>query len=285
MSTSPPLSKVKRFGLLAVLGTLCACAAIEPTAERNITAAWVVVGTGDRAIARANTLASECPLIAIDGSVTRMTLRVAAGTVALRPTSSSASDSKASIFDTRTCEFPLSQLVHSVSIGSHSLPVPVSNPKRIAILGDTGCRMKKSDEAFQACNDSASWRFPSIAATIAARKPDLVLHVGDYHYRENACPDGLTGCRGSAWGYGSDVWDADLLQAGAPLLAAAPWLVVRGNHEECRRGGQGWFRYLDTQPYDARRSCDDAANDDEANYSEPYAVDIGLSTQLIVFDS
>jgi hypothetical protein len=29
------------------------------------------------------------------------------------------------------------------------------------------------------------------------------------------------------------------------LLAAAPWVLVRGNHELCSRGGHGWFRLLD----------------------------------------
>ncbi|RAF64861.1 serine/threonine protein phosphatase, partial [Burkholderia multivorans] len=59
----------------------------------------------------------------------------------------------------------------------------------------------------------------------------------------------------------------------------------RGNHEECARAGQGWFRFLDPRPYSASRSCDDPANDNDANYSEPYAVSLGGGTQVIVFDS
>ncbi|MDW4746763.1 metallophosphoesterase, partial [Escherichia coli] len=82
------------------------------------------------------------------------------------------------------------------------------------------------------------------------------LHVGDYHYRENACPPDVAGCQGSPWGYGWDTWQADLFQPAAPLMAAAPWVLVRGNHEECARAGQGWFRFLDPRPYSAARSCD-----------------------------
>ena len=32
--------------------------------------------------------------------------------------------------------------------------------------------------------------------------------------------------------------------------------MVRGNHETCNRAGQGWYRYLDPNPYDATRRQD-----------------------------
>jgi 3',5'-cyclic AMP phosphodiesterase CpdA len=111
------------------------------------------------------------------------------------------------------------------------------------------------------------------------------MHIGDYHYRENACPSDIAGCKDSPWGYGWDTWEADLFKPAAPLLAAAPWIVVRGNHEECARAGQGWFRMLDTQAYNPKRTCDDPANDAVANYTAPYAVPLGSDTQVIVFDS
>lgn len=86
-------------------------------------------------------------------------------------------------------------------------------------------------------------------------------------------------------GYGWDSWKADFFDPAAPLLAAAPWVFLRGNHEECMRAGQGWFRLLAPEPYAATRSCDDPVNDDEADFSEPYAVSLGPTSQLIVFDS
>jgi len=112
-----------------------------------------------------------------------------------------------------------------------------------------------------------------------------VIHIGEYHYRENACPDDIAGCKGSPWGYGWDTWEADLFKPAAPLLAAAPWVVVRGNHEECARAGQGWYRFLDVRAMSAARSCDDPARDDDANFGDPYAVALGSDTQLVVFDS
>lgn len=157
------------------------------------------------------------------------------------------------------------------------------------MVGDSGCRIKVSENAFQACNDRAAWPLAAVAAAAAAAGPDLVIHVGDYHYRENACPAGNAGCAGSPWGYGWDTWEADLFAPAAPLMAAAPWIVVRGNHESCARAGQGWWRFLDPRPLTVRQDCNDAADDPIGDYSEPYAVPIGTmagaDTQFIVFDS
>lgn len=72
-----------------------------------------------------------------------------------------------------------------------------------------GCRIKVGDRAFQACNDTAAWPFADVANAAAAAAPDLVIHVGDYHYGDNACPYGNTGCAGGPWGYGWDAWEAD----------------------------------------------------------------------------
>ena len=47
-----------------------------------------------------------------------------------------------------------------------TLPVPVANPQRILVLGDTGCRIKGA--ALQACNDPAQWPFPQLAAAAAS---------------------------------------------------------------------------------------------------------------------
>ena len=112
-----------------------------------------------------------------------------------------------------------------------------------------------------------------------------MVHVGDYHYRENACPPGRAGCAGSPWGYGWDTWNADFLAPGRSLLQAAPWVMARGNHESCARGGQGFLRFLDPRPLLPGRDCDDSANDALGDYSDPYAVPLGDGTQLIVLDT
>ncbi|CAH0447375.1 hypothetical protein LMG10661_03441 [Ralstonia syzygii subsp. syzygii] len=275
-------------------GSGTATPADAATADANLQAAWVEIGDSSQTVVRAVTSytngaspadSSVCPLLTVDGTATRMSLRVAAGTVPQRTTASAASDSKASAFPVSACEATVPAGAQAAVIGSRVLPLRKTNPQRVVILADTGCRMKKSSNTFQACVDATQWPFATAAATAAAMNPDLVLHVGDYHYRENACPSDVAGCQGSPWGYGWDTWQADLFQPAAPLLAAAPWVVVRGNHEECARAGQGWFRFLDPRTYSAARSCDDPANDTAANASDPYAVAIGTDTQVIVFDS
>ncbi|MES2072146.1 MAG: metallophosphoesterase [Pseudomonadota bacterium] len=254
-------------------------------ADASVKFSWVELGANNQAVVRAITADNACPLMLVDGVKTPMSVRSAAGTALQRTTASAATDSKPSAFPVTSCELRLASTATEAVIGSRSLPIPKPSPQRVVILADTGCRLKKADNAWQSCTDGEAWPLATIAATAAAMKPDLVLHIGDYHYRENACPADIAGCQGSPWGYGWDAWEADLFKPAAPLLAAAPWIMVRGNHEECARAGQGWFRFLDTQVYDSKRSCDDPANDELGNYSDPYAVAVGGDTQVIVFDS
>ncbi|HUW76502.1 MAG TPA: metallophosphoesterase, partial [Gallionella sp.] len=82
-----------------------------------------------------------------------------------------------------------------------------------------------------------------------------------------------------------DTWQADFFKPGAALLKAAPWALVRGNHESCSRAGQGWWRMLDSRPLRAGQDCNDPSNDNIGNYTEPYAVPLGNDAQLIMFDS
>ena len=91
---------------------------------------------------------------------------------------------------------------------------------------------------------SARWPFATIAAIIAGHRPDLVVHLGDYYYRESSCPDGEEGCAGSPFGDRWSSWNADFFAPARPLLRSAPWVFVRGNHEGCERGGKGWYRFL-----------------------------------------
>jgi hypothetical protein len=281
-------SNSRALGVIALAGLLASCGSTridEATKDDYVKYAWVVMGDGGKPVARAATTYGTCPVITVDGTDARMTLRAAAGTPAQRTTASSTADSKPSAFPLNVCEATVATDAKEAHVGSRALPLPKAAPQRIVILADTGCRLKKADNAWQSCNDADAWPLAQIAATAAKMQPDLVLHIGDYQYRENACPSDIAGCKDSPWGYGWDTWEADLFKPAAPLLAAAPWIVVRGNHEECARAGQGWFRFLDTQPYGAQRSCDDPANDNVANYSAPYAVPLGSDTQVIVFDS
>ena len=274
--------------LLAAL--LSGCMAPTRDADRGAASyAYVVLGDEGRAVARVITSEPGCPAIELDGVKTPMDVRAAPATIPLRPTISPAVQSKPSAFPVLTCEKTIPAGVSRAEVLDRALPLPVAHPRRIVVIGDTGCRIKSSDHLFQGCNDPALWPFREVARAAADAHPDLVIHVGDYHYRENACPTGNAGCAGSPWGYGWDTWEADLFAPAAKLFAAAPWIVVRGNHESCNRAGQGWWRFLDPRPLASRQDCNVAADDSIGNYSDPYAVPLGSAadadTQFIVFDS
>jgi Calcineurin-like phosphoesterase len=219
-----------------------------------ILSAWLQYGADGNPHARAVVTDTACPTVAFDGKTVPMTERAR----------------KSAGFDDTVCDAAVAHDARKVRVGDRELPAPARDPKTIVVLGDTGCRI--SAASAQACADPAEWPFPTIARSIAAVHPDLVVHVGDYLYREHACPL-LARCADSPHGDDAPAWYADFLTPAAPLFAAAPLLLMRGNHEECGRNGPGWFRYLDPHPTTA---CSDA--------TDPYEVAFrGL--RIVAFDS
>ncbi|MDQ6943599.1 MAG: metallophosphoesterase, partial [Candidatus Eremiobacteraeota bacterium] len=168
------------------------------------------------------------------------------------------------------CDVAIPARAKHVIVGGRTLPAPARDPHTIVVLGDTGCRL--SVLSSQSCEDPAAWPFPQIARAIAAVHPDLIVHVGDYLYREHPCPP-LVRCGDSPYGDDAAAWYADFLTPAAPLFASAPLLLVRGNHEECDRNGTGWFRYLDAH---ANTAC--------TVTTEPFEVGFGDVT-IVAFDS
>jgi len=154
-----------------------------------------------------------------------------------------------------------------------ALPRAHRGVDRVVVVGDTGCQPSKQSD----CGlDNPAWPFPAIAQAAAAAKPDLVLHMGDYNYRgtpssfektvdgkqvktyyydagDGATPAEMCEVPGPYYSQNStgnpdaDAWEAwwlDFFQPAAPLLAAAPWIVTRGNHELCSHAGPGWLYFL-----------------------------------------
>jgi predicted phosphodiesterase len=221
----------------------------------------VVLGPDGTKVARALAPDGRCPSLSLEGADGR--------TRALPSTPRGAVDEA---FPVTVCEAAVPSDARTASIGEQRLPLPPTRAERIVVFGDTGCRMK--EKTFQDCADPKAWPFARIASSAAAWKPDLVLHVGDFLYRKTPCPEGNAGCAGSPVGDRFATWDADFLAPAAPLLRAAPWVMVRGNHEGCSNGGEGWFRLLEPRALPA--SCGDA--------TEPYAVTVG-DLRLWVVDS
>lgn len=255
-----------------------------PPASVGLQQAWVQAVAGPAWAVRALTDDATCPRLVWPGGSAAMAERSAPADEA-PPPGNKEPEHKPSHFSLRACEAAWPAGVAKLQVGAVTLKAPAAEARRIVVIGDTGCRLKASGHAFQGCNDPLDWPFPRVLAQALALKPDLVVHVGDYHYRESPCPAGMALCADSPWGYGDDTWQADFFRPAQALLAAAPWVFVRGNHEACSRAAQGWLRYLapDTGP---ARACAPAGSDvNEGDFTAPYAVPLSPRSQLIVFDS
>jgi hypothetical protein len=164
-------------------------------------------------------------------------------------------------------------------------PLPAALPPRIAriaLFGDTGCRLK--DNLIQACNDAAAWPLARVVRSLVRERADVAIYLGDFYYREQACPSANSGqCGGSpaplagvpftdsGWG-----WVADALVPMAPLLEAVPLVVLRGNHELCERGGNGYFLLFDPAFASADRCAPSASGRAPVVYSPTTAVDLAI---------
>ncbi len=168
------------------------------------------------------------------------------------------------------CEAAVPAGTRSLRSGKMKIRLP-KTPDRVIVIGDTGCRVKGGQ--VQACDDPNLWPFESVSKQVARLNPDLIVHVGDYLYRESVCPDVVHGCAGPH-GDNWETWKADFFQPASTALAAAPWVFARGNHESCSRAFLGWFYYLDPRPFKA--AC--------SSYTEPYVAQSG-SLRLGVLDT
>jgi len=225
--------------------------------DSGIVSAWVQAGSNDSVIARVITKSADCPDIKLDGEKFQMQARQEPSTD----------------FPQLVCEFSIPSGTESASVVGRNLPLMKENPTRIVVIGDAGCRIEDGDPT-QDCYDPLAWPFRKIAEEAALFKPDLVIHVGDYVYRENACPDGNSGCAGTPYGDNFATWNADFFSPADSLLRSAVWVFTRGNHELCSRQGPGWFNYLDPNPPFAE--CQE--------FTPPYTVDLGI-VRLLMLDS
>ncbi len=267
-----------QFNLLLVLAiSSWGAFAFEPIA-------YTVMGPQGAGVLRWLTSATSCPEVSWDSRApVRMDMRAGPHDVAVR--TGQQADQKSAQFELAVCEAAWPKGVQSARIEKTVTAAPKQKFQRILVIADTGCRMKASENAFQDCNDPQAWPFAKIVERAVQHKPDLVVHIGDLHYRESPCPEGRAGCQQSPWGYGSDAWVADFFNPAKALLQSTPWLFVRGNHESCARAGQGWFRYLDPSPFQSNRSCDLPRHDEVADFTPPFAMPLDAHTQFVVFDS
>ncbi len=255
-----------RTALILALTGLGAGAAHAQTVNR-----WIQYGPNNTVLARAITTAAACPALSIAGTAVTMNIRSA-------PTAA---------FPVTECEAAVPAGAGAATIDGVQLKLPVAQPRRIIVVGDTGCRLK-SPSAYQACNDPTQFPLARLSNFVASFRPDLIVHVGDYYYRESPCPAAMagngttTGCGGSPYGDTWASWNADWFTPAQAMMAAAPLALVRGNHESCARGQMGWFTLLDPSAYSAAAVACTAGS--ASDFTAPYVVAAGQA-QILMFDS
>ena len=192
------------------------------------------------------------------------------------------------------------------------IPVPAKLPKKftkIAMVGDTGCRIDDdidpTDIDVQDCSKTTGddpadyWPLALNSRAIAKEAPDMTVFTGDFFYRQDPCPTGYElECGGSPppidgyefndTDYG---WMADVFIPMAPVFQAAPILAVRGNHEQCDRGGNGWFLFFEVTETFPSTACAPAVigGPTEKNIAPSWAFDApirkGRTLRLVAVDS
>lgn len=201
---------------------------------QTLTSPWVQLGPNGQVLARVVVDSAEaCPSLKADGKA-----------LAMKPRTPVPDGFKPA------CEAEIPASTRSLRLCHVRLRLP-KTPRKVIALGDTGCRVKGNQ--IQNCDDPKQWPFRVVAGRIRRESPALIVHVGDYLYRESPCPDPAKGCAGP---HGDNwlAWKADFFDPAAEALPVAPWAFSRGNHEDCERAWRGWFYYLDPRPFTA--TCD-----------------------------
>lgn len=168
---------------------------------------------------------------------------------------------------------------------THTLPALPTSANTVVVVGDTGCRV--SSWGTQDCDNAtptdprAGWPLEKIADQIAAENPDMIIHMGDYHYREaDPCPSSDQGTCGDTW----TSWKADWFNPARPVLNVAPWVLLRGNHENCARAWRGFKLLFSVEP--VAGSPGDQPNQSGCSELTPsYAVDLDNEITLAVLDT
>ncbi len=254
--------------------------------------------------------------VIVDGKAACPALQVGGKTVTMTPRRNPSPRS----FPVTVCEalYPFGQ-AGTIAGTPVALPMVTKQPSHVVLFGDTGCKGLKKNGKGQDCADPAAWPFGAFAKSAAGEKPDLVIHVGDYNYI--GTPSDIPFSRGKSprsvfdagdhappgarcrepqpytsqnaadsllpdhWGH----WRQDFFEPARPLLAAAPWVFARGNHELCSRAGPGWFYFLSPRSSllgsgAEEMHCPSGPGQSPTINGPPYRLDVG-PIDLVVMDT
>src|SRR5271156_4622686 len=155
------MSVTARF-FFGLIGVLLAIPAAWAAPVGVIAGPWVEFGTDNRLEVRVvvGSGVTTCPEIVADS-----------GTIEARQRGAADGD-----YTVTVCSATVPLATQKLSVGGIAVPTVSAAINRIAVIGDTGCRIE--GKALQDCNDTNQWPFPVITKRAAGRKPDLVIHVG-----------------------------------------------------------------------------------------------------------
>jgi hypothetical protein len=206
-----------RLLALAALSLALAGCAVAPSTSTLPLAVWSQHGPAGQLAVRA--IVAEglpCPLASVENQARSM--RVRAGGNGKTAADNDKNPAFEPPFAVTSCEIDVPATTAQVEVSGQTVALPKATVQRIVLLGDTGCRIKISangqGDPLQDCSSADAWPWARIARAAAREKPDLVIHVGDYYYREY-CDDPLR-CtplreRGVVVSYGWVGWQADFL--------------------------------------------------------------------------
>lgn len=179
------------------------------------------------------------------------------------------------------------------------VPTALSQPvTSIAVLGDSGCRIGGGSHV-QNCANTNAWPLASISNAIAAKNPDLIIHLGDYLYVKDACKsDYVDECgayppppSNAPFSGSANLFFEGAFTPMASMLDVAPILAMRGNHEACSGDGNAYFYFMDPH-FGTSSSCSPASTGKHAktpkSFMPTWYADISTSAgnlRLSVVDS
>ena len=244
-------------------------------------------------------------------------------------------------FPIRVCEaiIPRDKLqkTQQYYFGGKRIPVVSNEPRTFVVVGDTGLRSKPSNLGFGLCTegplmygvhqcmknitehdidasefdghfqDLSDWPLRTLMNRAVGEDPDVLIHMGDFIYRQGPCPypnNNNASCSGinlsrrysfngsndereimnfvpGSWGDTFWTWWADFFYPSLEALSSVPWIALRGNHESCSRAGNGWFLLLSADPY----PVDAIGGSHCLDYTEPRKISFQDEQFLVIDDS
>ncbi|MCE9686439.1 metallophosphoesterase [Shewanella sp. AS16] len=176
--------------------------------------------------------------------------------------------------DTGNFPVTLCEAKIAAGIGYHSaggdikLAAVTLGAKHVLVYGDSGCKSEVC-AAGTAAEPFATLAQQGLKLQAQGGQGSLILHMGDYNYRGTggSIANGIYAYDAGDDDYGGpscgldetyysqnaagspkpdnwQTWYEDFFLPAKELLASAPWVFARGNHELCSRAGPGWFYFL-----------------------------------------